>query len=93
MNEKDRLTIDAKTLSALVRGTGKFIERFEQKLSKSDLRMKIPAGSLEPDIKEDVSAAKILIANDDAAELTFLEELLKNQGYEVVYNKQRRSCH
>ncbi|SFC32999.1 diguanylate cyclase (GGDEF) domain-containing protein [Alkalibacterium subtropicum] len=83
LNEKDRLASHPDYFSALIKGTGSLLFRIEQQLSEvliSAGDVTVPEGSK----KHTKSSGTILVVDDDVSMLAFLEDLLKDQGYEVL---------
>lgn len=81
--ERENLVSDTEHSSVLIKRTGALIDLIERRLDDSVAEDKEIKTSKEVFTEESVSSGKILIVNDDAHMLSFLEELLKNQGFDV----------
>ncbi|MFO8069987.1 MAG: response regulator [Alkalibacterium sp.] len=83
VSKKEHLASDPEYYSELVKGTGNLLDLIEQRLS-AVLIENMPMDPSNDAVGEEILlSGKILIVDDDVSMLDFLEELLKNQGFEV----------
>lgn len=77
MNDRDDL------LAQLFKETGKLFNRIEMELNRFLLMERAPLDSEKTIDRKHANLGKVLVVDDDISMLSYLEELLKNQGFEV----------